>query len=507
VALTLIAFEPAASIWTSSSLPFLNLDDNDFVAERHVRTGLTLDGLGWALTTTRAYNWFPLTWISFEMDATLYGQGAAGYHRTNVLLHTAAVVLLFLALDRMTNAPWRCAVVAALFAVHPLRVESVAWVAERKDVLYALFWMLSLLAYAWYTSRPTWSRYLAVLVSFALGLMSKPMTVTLPAVLLLLDWWPLGRLNGVSRRTLVRLGLEKAPFFLLAAGVVLLTLRSQNPLVRTLEEYPLGVRVSNAVVSYVRYLALLVWPADLAVFYPHPGRSLSWWYVTGCACILLALTAAAVRLARLCPYFLVGWLWFLGTLVPTIGLVQLTNQAMANRFTYIPSVGVLLAVVWGIADLAGRRARLAAGAVAVVAVGACIPATWMQLSYWRSNRSLWTRALEVTGDVNPTAHNHLGGVLLEEGDLDGAEAHFVAATRQEPTYTQAWYNLGLIHARRKRPDLAVPCFEAAVRSNPGHASALHALGLALEMSGRSEEARACFARERAVLAAGATAAP
>jgi protein O-mannosyl-transferase len=507
-ALTLVTFAGLGS----DRFQFINLDDPDFVTENpHVQAGLTPQSIAWAWTTTHAYYWFPATWLSLELDTELYGKKPWGYHVTNVLLHTGSVVLLFLALDGMTGAPGRCALVAALFAVHPLRVESVAWIAERKDVLCTFWWMATLLAYAWYAERPSLPRYGMVLAAFTLGLLSKPMIVTLGAVLLLLDWWPLQRLwlgdpgrvptPPVAARfppvQLRWLLLEKVPLLLLAAGITFVTLRASHDLEMNAQAYPLELRIGNAVVSYVRYLGKLAWPAELAVFYPHPGAALPWWQAAGAALLLILLTAPFVWAGRHRPYLAVGWLWFLGTLLPVIGLVQLTTQAMADRFVYVPSVGILLVVIWGGADLALHfRARWPAIVLALLAVAACVPATWAQLAYWQNSRALWTHALEVTGEHNPTAQNHLGGALLEEEDLDGAEAHLTAAVRDAPGYTIAWYNLGVVAVRRNQLDRARDCFEAAVQSRPNHRPSLYALGLVLEEQGRTKEAEACFARER-----------
>jgi tetratricopeptide (TPR) repeat protein len=375
---------------------FVNYDDNDYVVRTApVRTGLSADNFVWALTTTHAANWHPVTWLSLQLDASLYGSDSAwGYHVTNLLLHTAAVIVLFLALRRMTAAVWRSAVVAALFAVHPAHVESVAWVAERKDVLSGLFWMLTLLAYAWYAERPGWRRYSPVALALALGLVAKPMLVTLPCVLLLLDYWPLNRVDGgrrtvdekeLSSRSTVyhapsTLLLEKLPLFGLAAAACLVTLYSQRQggAVSTLEQLPLRDRLMNCLAAYASYLGELVWPAALAPFYPHPRENVLLVQAVRAGLVLAAVTAFVIW-ARRRRYLTVGWLWFLGTLVPVIGLVQVGSQAMADRYTYLPYIGLFLALTWGVADLTVRwPARVRAASFGV----ALLLGIWGPLALW-----------------------------------------------------------------------------------------------------------------------------
>jgi hypothetical protein len=395
---------------------FVNFDDTDYVTRNpEVRAGLSAAGVAWAFTTTRASNWHPLTWLSLQLDASQYGGDAAwGFHLTNLLLHAASTVLLFATLRRMTGAVWRPAAVAALFAVHPAHVESVAWVAERKDVLSGLFWMLTLLAYAWYAERPGWRRYLLVAAPFALGLLAKPMLVTLPFVLLLLDYWPLRRwksqipnpksqgnpkpeIPNPKHRPFwsLRLGisdflgiwdlrfgiLEKLPLFALSAAACAVTVYAQRKggAVNTLEQLPLGERLVNAVVAYAGYLGEMVWPARLAPFYPHPHGHVLLEQAVRAGLALVVVTALVVWARR--RYLVVGWLWFLGTLVPVIGLVQVGSQAMADRYTYLPYVGLFMAVVWGAADLATRTpTRLRS----IAAVAALLLGVWIPLGLWRA---------------------------------------------------------------------------------------------------------------------------
>jgi tetratricopeptide (TPR) repeat protein len=374
---------------------FVNYDDNDYVVRNpDVKAGLSAAGATWAFTTTRASNWHPLTWLSLQLDAQLYGGDVAwGYHLTNLLLHAAAALVLFLALRRMTGAVGRSAVVAALFAVHPAHVESVAWVAERKDVLSGLLWMLTLLAYAWYAERPGVGRYLLVLLAFALGLLAKPMLVTLPFVLLLLDYWPLGRVGApfsrerpasagpaLAGRSRLNVLLEKLPLFALTAAACLVTVYAQEKggAVNSLERLALRERLINCVVAYADYLGKLVWPAALVPFYPHPRESLSLGQAVRDGLVLILITAGVVW-ARRRRYLTVGWLWFLGTLVPVIGLVQVGAQAMADRYTYVPYVGLFIALTWGAADLAARWPAVVPSAAVPLAL---LVGIWKPLGLW-----------------------------------------------------------------------------------------------------------------------------
>jgi hypothetical protein len=480
--LTLASFAP---LWLDS-YDFINLDDPSLVIDNpDIKDGLTVRGIGWAFTTLHGYNWMPLTWLSFELDSQLHGIQPWGYHVTNVLLHTANVLLLFGVLRRFTGALWRSAAVAALFAVHPLRVESVAWVAERKDVLSALFWMLTLAAYGWYAWRPSLRRYALVALTFALGLMAKPMLVTLPFVLLLMDYWPLRRFRApalqapgdptgptFSTASLARLLLEKAPLLALAVGLSAITLHAQRELVLGSEHYSFGTRASNALVSYVRYLGMTFWPTDLALYYPHPGDTLPAGAVGGAGLLLAAITAAAVWAAPRRPSLAVGWLWYLGTLVPVAGFVQLSNQGHADRWTYIPLIGIFCLVVWQIAALAERWGFRAVAALGLTAaVVACALASWVQVHYWSDSITLWTHTLEVTGDGNAVAQNALGAAYLGAGDIDRAEPHFLAAARLKPGYSDPRYNLGAIRLRQGDMGGAARWFADALRINPNHSGA------------------------------------
>jgi tetratricopeptide (TPR) repeat protein len=465
---------------------FVNFDDDDYVyANRHVLGGLSDEGIAWAFTAYRSWYWHPLTWLSHMADCQLYGLKPGGHHLTSVLLHAAAAVLLLLALRRMTRALWPSAWAAAVFAIHPLRAESVAWVAERKDVLSGLLFMSTLWLYARYVQRPaSWGRYWAVLASFALGLTAKPMLVTLPLVLLLLDYWPLGRF---SQRWLAVIA-EKIPLLLLAAASCLVTLAAQRDGVQPLEQLAFPGRVANAAVAYVAYLGKMLCPAGLAI-YPLPQGPPPAWEVVAAVAVLLAISAAVFVVRRKCPYLLFGWLWYLGTLVPVIGLVQVGNQAMADRYTYLTQIGLYLAMAWGAAQAAGRwrHGRWALAAVAALLAAGCTACAWQQTCYWRDSETLWTHTLACTRQ-NPIAQNNLGSALAQRGQVDGAMAHYQRALEIKPDSVEAHVNLGNALAGRGRVDEAVAHYLKALEINPGFESAHYNLGLALAGRGQLDEA-------------------
>jgi tetratricopeptide (TPR) repeat protein len=467
---------------------FFNLDDYEYVLENpHVRA-LTFTNIGWALTTFHSGNWHPLTWLSLQLDYQLFGGNPFGYHLTNLLLHVVNTLLLFAAWRWMTGAVWRSAWLAALFAVHPLHVESVAWVAERKDVLSTLFWVLTMLTYARYAERPSLRRYLPVVLAFGLGLTAKSMLVTLPFVLLLLDWWPLRRWQAESVRRLLG---EKTPLFVLAAGAGVLVLLAQatGKLVTSLEELPLPWRIANALVAYVRYLAMTIWPSDLTVYYPHPRDTLSPAMAAGAGLLLAGLTVLLVRQGRCRPYLTVGWLWYLGTLVPVIGLVQVATQALADRYTYVPLIGLFLIMAWGIPDLAGgwryAPAVVAVPAIAVVAV--YLVATWVQVGYWRDSITLWRHTLAVTTD-NYVAHSNLGVALRREGRMEEAMRHFAEALRLRPDLPGMRNSMGVALLDQGQTEEAIGHFTAALRLDPRDPRTYFYLGTALLRQGKIEDA-------------------
>ena len=483
----------------TGSYDFVNYDDPVYVAKNPaVLEGLRPSSVSWAFREARSANWHPLTWMSHMLDVELFGLDAGGHHWTSVLLHAANSVLLLLALLALTGALWPSAVVAAFFAVHPSHVESVAWIAERKDVLSGTFWMLTLLAYAHYARRPSVARYALVALALALGLMAKSMLVTLPCVLLLLDHWPLGRRReGAS---LGRLVLEKLPLFALAGASSTVTLLTQSAegAVGTLSEISLDERVWNALASYGAYLRTTFWPSDLACFYPHPAvvrgggedpfvRAMLW------AAVLAAVTWACARLRARRPYLIVGWLWFVGTLVPVIGVLQVGSQSHADRYTYLPTIGVSIAVVWLAASFASRgvRTRRALAVAAGALVAAAASATWFQVPVWKDSRSLYEHALAVT-DQNYLAHTNLGVLLLERGDLEAATEHLEAAERINRRYVDARYNLGLAYMGAGRMAEAEQQFRDVLRDEPQHEDARVNLRAVIELSTDADDVRAQY---------------
>ena len=564
-AATLVAFGPILRNG------FVNYDDGDYVTTNpEVLSGLSWAGVKWAFTAGHAGNWHPLTWLSHQLDVQLFKLQAWGHHLTSLLLHAANAVLLFLVLRRATRSAaggmspaardWLCAGVAGLFALHPLRVESVAWVAERKDVLSGFFFMLTLGAYVRYAERRREQEgagretgggrrggfsalgcYLFALGFFALGLMSKPMLVTVPLVLLLLDYWPLERWReregggaasapgggspvSLAAPVLTRLLWEKVPFAVLSAASCVVTFLVQRKAgaVHSLETIPLEFRITNALISYVRYAGKLVWPAKLAVFYPAPAEWPPLW-VALAALGLVGVSVLVVRAARRAPWLAFGWFWYGVMLIPVIGLVQVGQQAMADRYTYLPLIGLCVAGVWSGAELVRRRARAAvalaaAGAVALLAAAGAL--TWRQAGFWRDSTSLFEHALAVTRE-NFVAHNNLGVVLLDADQQAAALRHFTEAVRIKSNYpeglgnlalcrlkegrtdeaeellrrslqkretVETWHNLGRMEEQRGRAAEAEQAYTKALRLRPNHAPSLMALGILLSGQHREEEA-------------------
>ena len=491
---------------------FVNFDDDLYVYDSKViKTGLTIKGIIAAFTTPHARNWHPLTTISHMLDCQLYGLSPGGHHATNVLLHTVAVLLLFRVLQKMTNSIWKSAMVAALFAVHPLHVESVAWVSERKDVLSAVFFFLMLNAYVWYARAPSIRRYLLTITLFAAGLMSKAMLVTAPAVLLLLDYWPLKRTahcNTKSRdRTMLlsnhspvlsRLILEKVPFFVISAAACTVTFVVQKRSVGAIPPLPLLWRMENAVVSYLIYVWQTLWPTRLAAFYPHPNDTLTLWEVILASGLLVAITVTAILFRRKLPYLFTGWLWYVLMLVPVIGIVQVGEQGHADRYTYLPLVGLFLLIVWGVADLiqSHRSIRRPAAVTASVMIVGLAATAYNQTSYWRNSETLWTHALAVTSN-NDFAHNNLGYLCIDSGKLDDAISHFEAALAIRHNKTHQHYkmgsafvemNLGDAMARKGQPDEAMVHYGEAIRLEPNYADAYYNRGNLFLAKGNVDDA-------------------
>jgi protein O-mannosyl-transferase len=469
---------------------FVDFDDQQYVVNNpQVVRGLTGDGLVWAFTASHAGNWHPLTWLSHQLDCQLYGLEPWGHHLTSVLLHAATAIVLFLVLRKMTGDVWPSAFVAAVFAVHPLRAESVAWVAERKDVLSGLFFMLTLGAYLGYARRPfSLFRYLLVVLLFGLGLMSKPMLVTAPFVLLLLDYWPLRRVVAGTHGVCLLL-VEKTPLLMMSAACCVGTLSTQGKIIEISDRVSLPWRMGNAAVAYVAYLGQWFYPANLAVFYPHPGSGLPGWKIIAAVLLLAAISGAALVWRRRHPYLPVGWLWYLGMLLPVIGLVQVGEQAMADRYTYLPQIGLCLALTWGLKVLTRRwpLRRWSCGAAAAFVVAALMVCTWHQTSFWRDRVTLWTRAAACT-TRNRVAHNNLGIVLAGKGRVDEAIGHFHQALAIDPNCAEPQNNLGVVLAGQGRFDEAIRHYREAVRIKPDYVEAHYNLGVALAGRGQFEEA-------------------
>jgi protein O-mannosyl-transferase len=510
---------------------FVDFDDSIYVyANPELARGLSPDGIAWAFTATRCANWHPLTWLSLLLDHQLYGQKPWGYHVSNVLLHAATAVLLFLVLRRMTADLWVSAFVAAVFAIHPLRAESVAWVAERKDVLSGLFFMLTLAAYVGYVRRPfSLARYVSVAALFALGLMAKPMLVTLPFVLLLLDYWPLGRMtwpakggrsNATSwagKRTAIPSGwggsctatpatplqpspqgtnslacqlvVEKLPLLALSAVSCVVTARAQAETVAPLDLLPLASRVANTLVAYVSYVGQFFCPAQLAAFYPYPLEGLPLWQVAGALLLLATVTTGVAAYWRQWPWLLVGWFWYLGMLVPVIGLMQVGHQSMADRYTYLPQIGLTLGLACAVKQALAswpHRGRLC-GVAAALLLAILMGCAWRQASFWHDSETLWQHAIDCM-PRNAAAHANLASALAHDNRIDEAMDHFTTALKIRPDVADVHYNFGLALVNCGRIDEGIAQYHQALDIRPDYAEAHNNLGLALAKRGRSDEA-------------------
>jgi Flp pilus assembly protein TadD len=496
--------------WNVKDFGFLDYDDDLYVTRNiHVLSGITFKGLSWAFTTNFPHFWMPLTWFTFMLDHELFGLNPGGYHLVNLLFHILSTLLLFLVLKRMTGAFWRSFFVAALFALHPLHVESVAWIAERKDVLSTFFWMLVMWFYVLYVERPVFYRYLPVLLFFIFGLMSKPMLVTLPFVLLLLDYWPLKRFqifpsetkeNPESKQSFFhyKLGFfplslvwEKLPLFAAAflASIIGFFAQETSGGVVPVGFFPLKIRIANAFLSYVKYIGKMIWPFHLSVFYPHPGNELSFWFAIASAIFLVVISLLVLRLIKDFPPLSVGWFWYLGTLVPVIGLVQVGAQAMADRFTYIPLIGLFIMISWGAPDIIQNRRyknlilSLLAGIILVVFT-VC---SWFQVQYWQNSITLFQHAVDVTGK-NFLAHYNLAIALSQEKRDEEAIYHFKEALKIEPYYEGAYRNLGRLLAKKGKLDEAISYYREAVKINPRDSKSHQKLGILYVQKGEREEA-------------------
>jgi len=479
---------------------FIDFDDGEYILHnQHVRTGLSLENCLWAFRSLEASNWHPLTWLSHMLDCEIYGLNAGGHHLTSLFLHIANTLLLFLVLRSATGDSAKSALVSLVFGLHPIHIESVAWISERKNVLSGFFWMLGMLAYLDYVRRRKAAAYVRLVVCFALGLMAKPMLVTLPFVLLLLDFWPLKRwdangmlsypqpaLGSAGSRSLARLCYEKAPLFALSAlsSAVTLIAQSQGSVVLSLQTVSLTDRLLNGCISYTSYLFKLFWPSKLAVFYPHPGQGVSVFQGIAAGALLVLLTVLVIGFIRRRPFLSFGWLWYIGTLVPVIGIIQVGIQGMADRYAYLPSIGAFILIVWAIPGSAfrGNRGRTVLAGGCLLVFLSLFAATRVQLGYWRDTESIFRRALEVTHN-NYVAYYNLGNALLAKCENKNAADAYEKALSLWPQYPDAHNNLGFLHASEGRMETAMAHYRKAIQSDPEHFLARLNLADALKQSG------------------------
>jgi tetratricopeptide (TPR) repeat protein len=515
--------------WPVRNHEFLHYDDDVYVTKNpDVQSGLSWQGVKWAFTTGHASNWHPLTWLSLMLDCWLFGVKPGPMHIVNVFFHVANTILLFIVLSRMTKSVWQSAFIAGLFALHPLHVESVAWVAERKDVLSTLFWLLTMLAYTRYAERPSVGRYFLTLVLFVLGLMSKPMLVTLPFVLLLLDYWPLGRLFN-PKFSAVRLLLEKLPLLILSivSSVITFIVQQRSGAVADSNRLLLDERVINAIVSYLTYIGKMIWPTGLAVLYPHPGSTTPVSRAVIYGSILVLITIFFVCYCRRYKYLIVGWLWYLGTLVPVIGIVQVGSQAMADRYTYVPLIGIFIIIAFGVTELLKEKpfGKIALGVLAGISLSACVVVTSNQLKYWKDSLLLFEHTLSVIesssimennyanilsnlgrpGEAaahlsealkllpnSPEIHNNYGNALREMGKLDEAIAQYKIAIKLDPDFTLAYYNLGLALAVKGDYEGAIEQYRIYLGTAVKVADIRQDMAMQLAKEGRADDAVSQF---------------
>ena len=477
---------------------FVNFDDNLYVtANKNVQSGITLKSIIWAFSFNEVAYWHPLSLISHMIDCRIFGLNAGMHHLINLFLHIASSILLFFILKQSTGALWRSAIVASLFAIHPINVESVAWITERKNVLSTLFWMLTMFVYIFYAKRPAVYKYLTVMFFFVLGLLSKPMLVTLPFVLLLFDYWPLERIKpGSEKGILLKIILEKVPLIILSLILVVVSSFSlkYSSIFVSQESVPFDLRIANALVSYLKYIAKIVWPQNLAVYYPFP-YAIPFWHIIGSVIFILAVSAFALFAAKKRGYIFTGWFWYAGTLLPVTGIVQGGLwPAMADRWAYIPVVGVLVLLIWGLHELFVERfkiKKLIIYLTGIACLSVMVPVTYLQVGYWKNSYTLFKHALEVT-EGNFLAHNNMGSYLLKQGRLNEAKHHFLEALEINPRYEEAFSNLGIISYSEGEYNKAIDYYQKALKINPNFADAHNNLGIALISTERTDEAIAHF---------------
>jgi Flp pilus assembly protein TadD len=512
IAYVALAVSTLLVYWQVHNFDFVGYDDDAYVYENpHVPGGITKNGLVWAFTTGYSANWHPLTWLSHMLDCELFGLDPGRMHLVNVVLHIADALLLFAVLKAMTGALWPSAFVAAAFALHPMHVQSVAWIAERKDVLSTLFLFLTLAAYASYVKRGGAVRYLLAVGLFAAGLMAKPMLVTVPFLLLLLDYWPLGRfaaggaadrggerrLGASGARVFGRLVAEKLPFLALSlvSSLVTFLVQQSSGSVIAVDALPLKYRIINCLLAYARYAGKAVWPRNMAVFYPFDAHKVPWWHIAACVLVLVAVSILVIRLRRSRGYLLVGWLWFVGMLVPVIGLVQVGRQALADRYTYTPYIGLFIMAAWGLPELIPKwpERRIVLSVCALVAIAAMGTAAWRQIGYWSDSITLFSHAIEATRD-NDIAYNNRGTAYSRRGRMRDAMEDFSRAIAIRPDYAEAYNNRGLAYTSLGRSQEAMEDFRRAVSINPDLAEAYYNLGVAYVQAGRQQDAVQAYRR-------------
>jgi len=472
---------------------FLNFDDDKYITDNwNVQAGFTRESIHWAFTKSHYGDWQPITWLSYILDYQLYGLNPKGYHLTSLFFHIANSLILFMVLLRMTGALWQCSFVAAMFAFHPLNVESVAWAAERKNVLSTLFWLLTMWAYIRYAEKPNIKRYGSMILFFILGLMSKPMLITLPFVLLLMDYWPLRRFKLGQEKgngdipekytdkgpDILRLVREKIPLFLLAtgAGIVTFIVQKSAGAFQSMETISLSARLTNAMVSYLEYLEKMIWPRGLSILYPHPENTLAVWKGILCGLALVGITAIVIKFIRKAPYLAVGWFWYLGTLVPVIGIVQAGVQAMADRYAYVPLIGIFIIAAWGVPELISKwryKEKVLSISVGII-IFTLLITTWEQVSHWKNSITIFKHAIRVTDKKYPgfaKIHTNLGLSLFAEHKNEEAISHYKMAIKIKPDIADAHNNLGIALFNAKMTEEAIDYFKEAIRIRPGFAAA------------------------------------
>jgi protein O-mannosyl-transferase len=471
-----------AVFWQVNHYYFISLDDYVYVKDNsHIQSGINVDGIRWAFSTTYAEFWHPLTWLSLMFDYQLHGLNPGGYHLTNLILHILSTLLLFWLFNRMTGAVWKSAFVAAFFALHPLHVESVAWVSERKDVLSALFWMLTLCLYVYYTEKPVIQRYWLVMFSFVCALMSKPMVVTLPVIMILLDYWPLNRFESKKDHLILWQLKEKLPFFILSAVFSILALHAHY--IPSRKYFPLSSRFANAIVSSVTYLEKTFWPHNLAISYPFSDQ-LQTWQIVGSFFIILVISTVIIVMVKRFPYLFVGWFWYAITILPVIGIIQIGRFAMADRYYYLPSIGIAVIMAWGFlpiikSEFVSKNILFHMGVMFILIMSFI---AWKQCGYWRNSIELFKHTIQVTKN-NALAHNSIAPSLIEEGQINSAFYHYNEAIRINPDYADAYNNRGNAYSRLGKYQQAIEDYNEAIRLKPDYADAYYNRGLAYFIQG------------------------